>query len=159
MWRGIPSHRHQHARPVTHRQPLDDATTNARQCGVGYILGYDWPTTIRIHLHLRFFAHLFDSCRGTFRASAEIHREGGGCRARAKNQGANMKWLLVAIVLNTPVRTDLIFNSLSDCLAAESQMRKEWSETYSQSKKSGATSEALGLLSSQMTKGTCIPSK
>lgn len=70
-----------------------------------------------------------------------------------------MKWLLVAIVLNTPVRTDLIFNSLSDCLAAESQMRKEWSETYSQSKKSGATSEALGLLSSQMTKGTCIPSK
>lgn len=70
-----------------------------------------------------------------------------------------MKWLLVAIVMNTPVKTDLVFDSLSDCLAAESQMRKEWTEAYKQAQKSGAEREALGLLSSQMTKGTCMPAK
>jgi hypothetical protein len=70
-----------------------------------------------------------------------------------------MKWLLVVIVLNTPVKTDLVFSSLSDCLSAESQIRKEWAETYNQAKKLGATSETLGLISSQMTRGTCIPSK
>ena len=70
-----------------------------------------------------------------------------------------MKWLLVAIIMNAPVKTDLVFNSLSDCLSAESQMRKEWTELYSQTQKAGAAKETLGLMSSQMTKGTCIPSK
>ena len=70
-----------------------------------------------------------------------------------------MKWVLVALVMNTPVKTDLVFSSLPDCLAAESQMRKEWSEQYNQAKKSGAESENLGYMSSQTTKGTCIPSK
>lgn len=70
-----------------------------------------------------------------------------------------MKWLLVVIVMNSPVKTDLVFSSLSDCLSAENQMRKEWADLYSQSKKAGAANETLGLLSSQMTKGTCIPSK
>jgi hypothetical protein len=70
-----------------------------------------------------------------------------------------MKWLLVALVMNTPVKTDLAFNSLSECLSAESQMRKEWAEQYNQAKKSGAESETLGYMSSQITKGTCIPSK
>jgi hypothetical protein len=70
-----------------------------------------------------------------------------------------MKWLLVVIVMNTPVKTDLVFNSLSDCLSAETQMRKEWVEIYNQAQKSGAVKETLGFMSSQMTKGTCIPSK
>lgn len=70
-----------------------------------------------------------------------------------------MKWVLVALVMNTPIKTDLVFENLSDCLAAEAQMRKEWTEVYTQARKSGAEREALGLVSSQMTKGTCIPSK
>ena len=48
-----------------------------------------------------------------------------------------MKWVLVALVMNIPVKTDLVFNSLDECLAAELQMRKEWSESYNQAKKSG----------------------
>lgn len=70
-----------------------------------------------------------------------------------------MKWLLVVIVMNSPVKTDLVFGSLPECLSAESQMRKEWADLYNQTKKSGAANETLGFLSSQMTKGTCIPSK
>lgn len=70
-----------------------------------------------------------------------------------------MKWVLVAIVMNVPVKTDLTFNNLSDCLSAESQMRKEWTEQYNQAKSAGAERETLGYMSSQMTKGTCIPSK
>ena len=70
-----------------------------------------------------------------------------------------MKWLLVAIVMNSPVKTDLVFGSLSECLNAESQMRREWAEVYNQTKKAGAANETLGFLSSQMTKGTCIPAK
>ena len=70
-----------------------------------------------------------------------------------------MKWLLVVIVMNTPIKTDLVFNNLSDCLSAETQMRKEWAELYNQAQKSEAARETLGLISSQMTKGTCIPSK
>jgi len=69
-----------------------------------------------------------------------------------------VKWLLVVIVMNSPVKTDLVFNSLSDCLAAENQMRREWADQYNQAQKGGAAKETLGLLSSQMTKGTCIPS-
>ncbi|HEV2610220.1 MAG TPA: hypothetical protein VGU61_08125 [Noviherbaspirillum sp.] len=70
-----------------------------------------------------------------------------------------MKWLLVVIMMNTPVKTDLVFDTLSDCLAAETQMKKEWTEQYSQAQKSGASKETLGYMSSQMTKGTCMPSK
>lgn len=55
-----------------------------------------------------------------------------------------MKWLLVVIVMNTPVKTDLVFNSLSECLAAEAQMRTEWSEVYNQAKKSGQEIERVG---------------
>lgn len=70
-----------------------------------------------------------------------------------------MKWVLVVIVMNAPVKTDLVFGNLADCLSAENQMRKEWAEVYNQAQKSGAARETLGLISSQMTKGTCIPSK
>lgn len=70
-----------------------------------------------------------------------------------------MKWMLVVIVMNAPVKTDLVFGSLAECLSAEAQMRQEWADQYAQNKKAGAPGEALGLLSSQMTKGTCIPAK
>jgi len=70
-----------------------------------------------------------------------------------------MKWVLVAIVMNVPVKTDMVFNSLSECMAAESQMRIEWNEVYSQAKKSGTDPVRAGQISSAMTTGTCVPSK
>lgn len=70
-----------------------------------------------------------------------------------------MKWLLVALVMNMPVKTDLVFNNLSECMAAESKMRSEWVEVYNQAKKSGAENDRTGQLSKAMTTGTCIPSK
>lgn len=70
-----------------------------------------------------------------------------------------MKWMLVVLVMNSPVKTDLTFGNLAECLSAEQEMRKEWTEVYNQAKKSGAEPEKIGLISSQMTKGTCIPAK
>ena len=70
-----------------------------------------------------------------------------------------MKWVLVALVMNTPVKTDLVFNNLSECLAAESQMRSEWSAVYDQARKSGVEAERAGQISQAKTTGTCIPSK
>ena len=63
-----------------------------------------------------------------------------------------MKWLLIVIVMNAPIKTDLVFESLSECLSAETQMRKEWAELYNQAKKSSAEKETLGFLNSQMTR-------
>ena len=42
-----------------------------------------------------------------------------------------MKWILLAIVLQTPVKTDLVFDTLEDCLRAENEMRAAWGNAYS----------------------------
>lgn len=68
-----------------------------------------------------------------------------------------MKWLLVVMVLNTPVKTDLLFESLPACLAAEEAMRAEWAQIYNQAVRSKAGQDTLDLIKSQMTQGTCIP--
>ena len=40
-----------------------------------------------------------------------------------------MKWMLVVLVGGvTPVQTDVLFEKLSDCLAAEEQLRKAYSD-------------------------------
>lgn len=78
-----------------------------------------------------------------------------------------MKWLLVVIVMNTPLKTDLIFNSLEACLLKEFEMRKTWSEQYNKSleakKNSAMTPQELAqsnaFMSNQITTGTCIPTK
>ena len=70
-----------------------------------------------------------------------------------------MKWILVAIVMNTPVKTDLTFNNLNECLSAEQAMRTEWAAAFNEAKKSGTEQERAGYIRSQMTKGTCIPTK
>ena len=42
-----------------------------------------------------------------------------------------MKWTLIVVVFGTmPVETDLIFNSLDDCLRAEEAMRAEYVRAY-----------------------------
>lgn len=70
-----------------------------------------------------------------------------------------MKWLLVVIVLNAPVKTDLAFDSLDECLRAESAMRQSWTEVFNGAKKRGADRDTLEFVKRQMTFGTCIPTK
>lgn len=78
-----------------------------------------------------------------------------------------MKWLLVVIVMNTPVKTDLVFQSLPACLQAESQMRKEWVEIINntiawQNTTSMSTEEKqknTNFVMQQSISGTCIPTK
>ena len=42
-----------------------------------------------------------------------------------------MKWMLVVLVGGmTPVNTDLVFDKFSDCLAAEEQMRKHYTDAF-----------------------------
>ena len=79
-----------------------------------------------------------------------------------------MKWVLVVLVMGSaPVKTDLVFSSLSECLEAEMTMRSEYAAAYNRwiaraqknQKESGypcndrTTQERLGL----HNRATCIP--
>lgn len=78
-----------------------------------------------------------------------------------------MKWLLVVLVLNQPVKTDLLFANLDECLQTESKMRREWAERYNRMvaqdafKKMSTDDQknAKDYALSQATSGTCIPSR
>ena len=70
-----------------------------------------------------------------------------------------MNWLLVVMVMNMPLKTDLTFSTLDDCLRAEAEMRKHWAEVYNNAKKRDAGKDTLVLVQGQMTSGTCIPTK
>jgi hypothetical protein len=79
-----------------------------------------------------------------------------------------MKWMLVAIVMQTPIKTDLVFDSLKDCLVAEGQMRSTWAVTGNiaaddNRKNSRMTDndrkEYQQYFLKQTTWGTCIPAK
>lgn len=77
-----------------------------------------------------------------------------------------MKWLLVALVMHAPVKTDLVFDSLGACLQAESAMRKEWTDVINRTVQwtnvnTTMTKEEkqknIDFVMNQMTSGTCIP--
>jgi hypothetical protein len=68
-----------------------------------------------------------------------------------------MNWLLVVVVLGTPIKTDLVFPSLADCLRAEETMRKVWDEHQALVAKQGADPARLDFLRKQMPTGTCVP--
>ena len=70
-----------------------------------------------------------------------------------------MKWLLVVIVMNTPVKTDLSFATLDECMRAEQSMRRQWADVYNESVGRKAEKDTLELVKRQMTSGTCIPTK
>lgn len=70
-----------------------------------------------------------------------------------------MNWLLVVIVMNTPVKTDLVFNSLDACLAAETEMRSQWAAVYNRAAAAKMQQASLDMIKSQMPRGTCIPAK
>lgn len=49
--------------------------------------------------------------------------------AGSSQRGFSMKWMLVVLVGGmTPVQTDVIFEKLSDCLAAEEQLRRTYAD-------------------------------
>jgi hypothetical protein len=70
-----------------------------------------------------------------------------------------MKWMLVVIVFGLgPVKTDLLYNSLEECLGAEASVRAEWTRLYNaapKERREDPTSAAF--MRKQMTSGTCIP--
>lgn len=70
-----------------------------------------------------------------------------------------MSWLLVVIVMNMPVKTDLVFKSLDACIAAENEMRSQWADLYNRTAAAKVQKESLEMIKSQMTRGTCIPAK
>lgn len=70
-----------------------------------------------------------------------------------------MNWLLVVILANTPVKTDLVYSTLADCLRAEQTMRQQWAEVYNDALKRKAGKETLAMIQGQMSAGTCIPAK
>ena len=70
-----------------------------------------------------------------------------------------MKWLLVVIVMNTPVKTDLSFATLDECMRAEQSMRRQWADVYNEAVGRKAEKDTLELVKRQMTSGTCIPTK
>ena len=78
-----------------------------------------------------------------------------------------MKWMLVVLVGGmTPVQTDVIFEKLSDCLAAEEQLRKAYMDALvAWDKQAAMTFErrrdyvrARDLQARKLdNSGTCIP--
>lgn len=70
-----------------------------------------------------------------------------------------MKWLLVALVMNTPIKTDLVFDLLPDCLRAVQEMRRQWADMYNDALSRKASKDTLDLIKKQMTSGTCIPTR
>jgi hypothetical protein len=53
-------------------------------------------------------------------------------RGRQNVEMIRMKWTLIVLAFGTsPIKTDLVFNSLDDCLRAEDQMRAEYARAYS----------------------------
>lgn len=74
-----------------------------------------------------------------------------------------MKWVLVAIVLQTPVKTDLVFNTLDACLLAEGEMRTAWANIVNAAVKrrenapASEQKQTLDFVTRQMPWGTCVP--
>lgn len=70
-----------------------------------------------------------------------------------------MNWLLVVIVMGQPVKTDLVFKSLDECLSAETDMRSQWAAIYNRTIDAKADQASLDMIKLQMPRGTCIPTK
>src|SRR3954454_15956997 len=41
-----------------------------------------------------------------------------------------MKWVLVVLVAGAPVQTNLVFDKLTDCIAAEEQLQQAYADAY-----------------------------
>ena len=79
-----------------------------------------------------------------------------------------MKWTLIVVVFGAmPVQTDLVFNTLDDCLKAEEQMRAEYTRAYdrwaaTKNRPEFGHSTTRQFMRTRMgleNRGTCIPHK
>ena len=72
-----------------------------------------------------------------------------------------MRWMLVVLVKESPIKTDLVFKDHKDCLTAEAHMRRTWSDLYNQTVKEipNLTQQSKDFMFSQITHGTCVPTK
>ena len=101
--------------------------------------------------------------QGNRNPPADIGLWSPGCSQR----DFSMKWMLVVLVGGmTPVQTDVIFEKLSDCLAAEEQLRKAYTDALDAwDKRAALTFErrrdyvrARQLQARKLdNSGTCIP--
>ncbi|WP_222104604.1 hypothetical protein [Cupriavidus campinensis] len=57
------------------------------------------------------------------------------------------------------VKTDLVYPNLQACLVAESEMRQLWADSYNTTVKLNPSPESMKWMQTQMTRGTCIPTK
>ncbi len=65
--------------------------------------------------------------------------------------------MLIAIVAGTPMKTELTFDSLADCLRTETEMRRQWADVFNDAVKRNAGKDTLEMVKRQMGSGTCIP--
>lgn len=71
-----------------------------------------------------------------------------------------MNWMLVVIVASAPVQTNLVFPTLMACYAAETQMRKQYTDVFNEAVKGqNISEESKRFMMSQMHSGTCIPTR
>ena len=61
--------------------------------------------------------------------------------------------------MNAPVKTDLVFSTLNECLRAEQTMRQQWADVYNDARKRNAEKDTLAFVLKQQHFGTCIPTK
>jgi hypothetical protein len=75
-----------------------------------------------------------------------------------------MQWLLVMIVSGSPIKTDLYFPTIRECLQAEQQAAAEYAKAYNETMGWAKTTqpakdyESIENLARTMShRGTCIP--
>lgn len=75
-----------------------------------------------------------------------------------------MKWLLVMLISGSPIKTDLYFPTLGECLAFEDQVAAQYANAYNEAVKwareNRSQTEFAGiekLARERMSRGTCMP--
>ena len=73
-----------------------------------------------------------------------------------------MKWMLIVMVFGTaPVKTELVFDTLDDCLRADDQMRAAYAQAFNDwNKGNQSTKEDRSFMirrNGLQNEGTCIP--
>lgn len=78
-----------------------------------------------------------------------------------------MRWLLVVIVANTPIKTDLIFDKFDACMAAEATAASQFVDIaertalwHAKNNSSEQRAQAdVNSLAQKIYYGTCIPTR
>lgn len=76
-----------------------------------------------------------------------------------------MKWMLVVIIAGAPVKTDLLYETLSDCAVAEDSMRQDYANDFNawldrakaDPKKYNYPDSVKDFMAKKIHSGVCIP--